>query len=151
MVANHLRFRRATADDLAGYNVLQRLSYTTVVFVLLPLMIWTGLAMSPAVTSVVPVPGDRRSAGSRARGRSTSSWHARSSLFLLVHVALVWQTGFRSRMRAMITAAGRRGRRERMRHERAVSRRTLIKTGLGAARWRRALARRRAPRGSLRA
>jgi len=39
----------------AKYNLLQRITYAAVVFVLFPLMIWTGLAMSPAVTSVVPM------------------------------------------------------------------------------------------------
>ena len=54
VIGNHLRFKRSSEDELASYNVLQRLSYTGVVFVLFPLMIWTGLAMSPAVTSVFP-------------------------------------------------------------------------------------------------
>jgi thiosulfate reductase cytochrome b subunit len=42
------RFRRE------GYNRLQRATYRFVVFVLFPLMIWTGLAMSPAIASVFP-------------------------------------------------------------------------------------------------
>src|SRR5579871_5178924 len=36
------------------YSSLQRSAYLSVIFVFLPLMIWTGLAMSPAVTSVFP-------------------------------------------------------------------------------------------------
>src|SRR5262245_46167664 len=39
----------------AKYNIVQRITYTAVVFVLFPLMLWTGLAMSPAVTSVLPI------------------------------------------------------------------------------------------------
>src|SRR5215510_331372 len=42
VIANHLRFNSAQLDR---YNVLQRLTYLGVVFVLFPLMIWTGLAM----------------------------------------------------------------------------------------------------------
>ena len=38
------------------YNVLQRLSYLFVIFVLFPLVIWTGLAMSPAFVSAIPRP-----------------------------------------------------------------------------------------------
>jgi len=38
-----------------SYNVLQRLTYLAVVFLLFPLIIITGLAMSPAITSVFPV------------------------------------------------------------------------------------------------
>jgi thiosulfate reductase cytochrome b subunit len=106
VVGNHLRFRRATAEDLAAYNVLQRISYTTVVFVLFPLMIWTGLAMSPAVTSVFPFVVT--TFGGQQSARTIHFFVACALvLFLLVHVALVWQTGFRSRMRAMIT--GRAG------------------------------------------
>jgi thiosulfate reductase cytochrome b subunit len=106
VVGNHLHFRRATAEDLAGYNVLQRIGYTTVVFVLFPLMIWTGLAMSPAVTSVFPFLVT--TFGGQQSARTIHFFVACALvLFLLVHVALVWQTGFRSRMRAMIT--GRAG------------------------------------------
>ncbi len=106
VVGNHLHFRRATAEDLAAYNVLQRISYTTVVFVLFPLMIWTGLAMSPAVTSVFPFVVT--TFGGQQSARTIHFFVACALvLFLLVHVALVWQTGFRSRMRAMIT--GRAG------------------------------------------
>jgi thiosulfate reductase cytochrome b subunit len=106
VVGNHLHFRRATAEDLAAYNVLQRISYTTVVFVLFPLMIWAGLAMSPAVTSVFPFVVT--TFGGQQSARTIHFFVACALvLFLLVHVALVWQTGFRSRMRAMIT--GRAG------------------------------------------
>ena len=42
VIRGHLRFERSSEAELATYNVLQRLSYTTVVFVLTPLMIWTG-------------------------------------------------------------------------------------------------------------
>src|SRR6185295_7775975 len=45
VLANHLRLKRSSELELATYNVLQRISYTIVVFVLFPLMIWTGLAM----------------------------------------------------------------------------------------------------------
>ena len=106
VLANHLHFRRATAEDLAAYNVLQRIGYTTVVFVLFPLMIWTGLAMSPAVTSVFPFLVT--TLGGQQSARTIHFFVAGALVvFLLVHVALVWQTGFRSRMRAMIT--GRAG------------------------------------------
>jgi thiosulfate reductase cytochrome b subunit len=102
VVGNHLRFRRATEAELAAYNVLQRTSYTAVVFVLFPLMIWTGLAMSPAVTSVFPFLV--AALGGQQSARTIHFFVACALvLFLVVHVALVWQTGFRNRMRAMIT------------------------------------------------
>jgi thiosulfate reductase cytochrome b subunit len=105
VVRGHLHFRRSTEEELATYNVVQRLAYTTVVFVLFPLVFWTGLAMSPAVTSVFPflvtVFGGQQSA------RTIHFFLACALvLFSVVHVALVWQTGFKRRMRAMITGRG---------------------------------------------
>lgn len=106
VIENHLRLKRPTAEDLTTYNVLQRLSYTTVVFVLAPLILWTGLAMSPAVTSVFPVLvtvfGGQQSA------RTIHFFVACALvLFFMVHVAMVCQSDFRGRMRAMITGHGR--------------------------------------------
>jgi len=102
VIGGHLRFERSTEEDLARYNVLQRLSYTAVVFVLSPLMIWTGLAMSPAVTSVFPF--TVTAFGGQQSARTIHFFVGCALvLFSIVHVALVWQTGFRRRMRAMIT------------------------------------------------
>jgi thiosulfate reductase cytochrome b subunit len=89
--------------------VLQRLTYLTVIFVLFPLMIWTGLAMSPAITSVFPllvnVLGGQQSA--RTIHFFIASFLV---LFLFVHIAMVCVAGFANRVRAMITghvAAGK--------------------------------------------
>ena len=91
-------------DDLA-YNPAQRLAYFTVVAVLFPAMIWTGLAMSPAVTAVVPflvtVLGGQQSARTIHFAVACAL-----VLFLAGHVAMVALSGFRVRMRGMIT--GRR-------------------------------------------
>ena len=46
-IASHLRFRRPSAAEAWSYNLLQRLALLFVIFVLFPLVIWTGLAMSP--------------------------------------------------------------------------------------------------------
>src|SRR5580692_7566509 len=53
-IAGHLPFQRPGAAEAWSYNVLQRLTYLLVIFVLFPLVIWTGLAMSPAFVSAVP-------------------------------------------------------------------------------------------------
>jgi DMSO/TMAO reductase YedYZ molybdopterin-dependent catalytic subunit/thiosulfate reductase cytochrome b subunit len=129
VIRKHLRCERSSEAELATYNVLQRLSYTTVVFVLFPLMIWTGLAMSPAATSVFPFLAT--ALGGQQTARTVHFFVACALvLFLLVHVAMVWQTGFRRRMSAMITGRGS------AMPDAAVSvgfsRRALIKTGLGA-------------------
>jgi thiosulfate reductase cytochrome b subunit len=53
-IAEHLRFTSSAFGDPSSYNALQRLSYLAIVFVLFPLVFWTGLAMAPAFTAVVP-------------------------------------------------------------------------------------------------
>ena len=47
------------------YNTLQKMAYGGVLFVLLPLMIITGLAMSPSMNSVLPFLNDCWAAGRR--------------------------------------------------------------------------------------
>jgi thiosulfate reductase cytochrome b subunit len=106
VIANHLRFKLPAEAEAWSYNVLQRLTYLFVIFVLFPLVIWTGLAMSPAVASAIPavvtVFGGQQSA--RTIHFFVSVFLV---LFLLVHIAMVCLAGFRSRTRAMIT--GRAG------------------------------------------
>src|SRR5205823_1266101 len=108
-VSNHLRFKRPGVETSLAYNLLQRLTYLAVVFVLFPLIIWTGFAMSPAIVSVFPVfvtvLGGQQTA--RTIHFFVSDFLV---LFLLVHIAMVWLAGLRDRMRAMITghrAAGK--------------------------------------------
>jgi thiosulfate reductase cytochrome b subunit len=48
VVSNHLHLKRPTEAESQTYNVVQRLSYVVVLFVMFPLIIITGLAMSPA-------------------------------------------------------------------------------------------------------
>ena len=101
VIAIHLGFRSGT-EEAGSYNVLQRLTYLFVIFVLFPLVIWTGLAMSPAVASAFPaavtILGGQQSA--RTLHFFVSLFLL---LFLLVHVAMVVLAGFGNRMRAMIS------------------------------------------------
>jgi thiosulfate reductase cytochrome b subunit len=105
-IADHLRFKRPSKAEAWSYNVLQRLAYLFVIFVLFPLVIWTGLAMSLAFVSAFPA-----SVTWMGGQQSARTIHFFVSLalilFLLVHIVMVWFAGFRSRMRAMIT--GRAG------------------------------------------
>ena len=101
-IADHLRFRRPSESEAASYNVLQRLTYLAVVFVLFPSTVWTGLAMSPAIVSVTP------SVVTLLGGQqSARTIHFFCTillvLFVLVHIGMVGLSGFSSRMRAMIT------------------------------------------------
>ncbi len=102
VIAKYLR--RAPPDDAEAhsYNVVQRTAYLTVIFVLFPLVIWTGLAMSPAFDSAVPAVVT--ALGGRQSARTLHFFVSGALLlFLVVHVAMVVLAGFRSRMRAMIT------------------------------------------------
>ena len=102
VIANHVHFRPPGDDEARSYNVLQRLAYSCVVFLLYPLMIWTGLAMSPAVVSVFP--GIVTVLGGHQSARTIHFFCTLSLvLFLLIHVVMVGLAGFRNRMRAMIT------------------------------------------------
>ena len=101
-VSDHLRWKRPGVETSVAYNVLQRLTYLAVVFVVFPLMIWTGLAMSPAIVSVFPV--FVTVVGGQQSARSIHFFAADFLvLFLLVHIAMVYLAGFRHRMGAMIT------------------------------------------------
>ena len=101
-LVRHLRFERPGKEEAWSYNVLQRLTYLLVIFVLFPLMIWTGLAMSFGFTSEFPLAV--RLLGGQQTARSL---HFLVTiflvLFLLIHVLMVFVAGFRNRMRAMIT------------------------------------------------
>ena len=91
-------------EDLPAqsYNGLQRITYLGVIFIVFPLMIWTGLAMSPAVTSVFPALVTVLGGHQCAR---TIHFFASAALvlFVFVHLAMVWRSGFRRRVGAMIT------------------------------------------------
>lgn len=101
-IASHLRFARPSEAEAWSYNVLQRLTYLFVIFVLFPLMIWTGLAMSPGFVSAVPaavtILGGQQSARTIHFFVSIAL-----VLFLLVHIVMICFAGFWSRMRGMIT------------------------------------------------
>ena len=101
-IASHLRFERPSEAETWSYNALQRLSYLFVIFVLFPLVIWTGLAMSPGFVSAFPATVNVL--GGQQSARTLHFFVSLALvLFLLVHVAMVWLAGFWSRVGAMIT------------------------------------------------
>jgi thiosulfate reductase cytochrome b subunit len=108
VIAQHLRLRPAREDDRWSYNVLQRLTYLSVIFIWFPLVIWTGLAMSPGIASAMPA------AVSVLGGQqSARTIHFFVSillvLFVVVHITMVCIGGFGKRMRAMITGRAATG------------------------------------------
>jgi thiosulfate reductase cytochrome b subunit len=97
-----LRRERADAVEAHAYNPVQRVTYLVVLFGLIPLVIWTGLAMSPAFTAAAPWTVEWL--GGRQTARTLHffiSWAL--VLFVVVHVAMISLAGFRSRMRAMVS------------------------------------------------
>jgi thiosulfate reductase cytochrome b subunit len=101
VMSNHLRLKRPGVEEAQSYNVLQRISYLSVVFLVTPLMIWTGMAMSPAITSVFPF--FVTSLGGHQTARTLHFFAAVFLvLFLVVHIAMVIFAGFTQRMKAMI-------------------------------------------------
>jgi thiosulfate reductase cytochrome b subunit len=107
-IGQYLRLARPDADETTRYNVLQKAAYLGVIFVLFPLVIWTGLALSPGFNAAFPwfvdVLGGRQSA-------RTLHFFVTIALvvFLVVHVLMVAVSGFRSRMRGMITGGAADG------------------------------------------
>jgi len=99
---DHVRLRRARGEAARRYNVLQKLAYVIVIFVLLPVMVLSGLTMSPAVTAAVPFLFDMF--GGRQSARTIHFLVANLLvLFVLIHLAQVVVTGMFNNMRSMIT------------------------------------------------
>ena len=104
VIAKHLRLAPPDEADLRSYNALQRITYLLVIFVLVPLVIWTGLAMSSGFNAALPWAVN--SLGGRQSARTLHFFVSVALvLFLFVHVAMVFLTGFATRMREMITGA----------------------------------------------
>ncbi len=96
--------RRAPPDETESrsYNVVQRVSYLLVIFVLFPLVIWTGLALSPSFDSAFPATVNLL--GGRQSARTLHFFvSGLLVVFLVVHIAMIVLAGFWSRVRAMIT------------------------------------------------
>ena len=100
-VSGPLQWKRWAEEKSHSYNSLQRLAYVGVVFILLPLIVVTGLAMSPAITAAIPAVVEILGGQQSAR---TIHFFASVLLvvFTVVHVAMVCVTGFTSRTREMI-------------------------------------------------
>jgi thiosulfate reductase cytochrome b subunit len=101
-IAQYLRRAPPDSAEVHSYNVLQRTVYLIVIFFLFPLVIWTGLALSPAFDSAIPAAVDLL--GGRQSARTLHFFVSGALLlFLLVHVTMIALSGFKKRMRGMIT------------------------------------------------
>lgn len=101
-IREHLRFRFPKGEEAKRYNVLQKLSYLVVILVLLPLMLLSGLGMSPGMDAAWPwlldVMGGRQTA--RTIHFVTASLIV---LFFVIHIVMVLVSGAWNNLRSMIT------------------------------------------------
>lgn len=101
-VVEHARFHFPKDDRARTYNVIQKLTYLTMILVILPMMLVTGLSMSPGFNAVGGVLLDLM--GGRQSARTLHFISAALIVgFIVIHVGLVIWTGFLNNMRAMIT------------------------------------------------
>ncbi|NNU64614.1 MULTISPECIES: cytochrome b/b6 domain-containing protein [unclassified Rhizobium] len=101
-IVSHARLRFPKGAEARHYNTLQKLAYVAVIFVLLPLMIGTGLTMSPGFNAVAPWMLDLF--GGRQSARTLHFLTAFSLVaFVAVHVAMVLVSGVFNNLRSMVT------------------------------------------------
>ncbi|MGH6672520.1 MAG: cytochrome b/b6 domain-containing protein [Xanthobacteraceae bacterium] len=101
-IRDHMRLRFPHGEAAKRYNVLQKLSYLAVILVLAPLMIFTGLTLSPRLDASFPFLLDVF--GGRQSARTIHFFCAFALLaFVAVHIALVLLSGVFNNMRSMTT------------------------------------------------
>ena len=101
-VREHLRLHFPKGEEARRYNVLQQLTYLAVIFGVLPLVIATGLCMSPQMNAAMPWLPELF--GGRQSARTLHFIGAAGLVaFVVVHVAMVVLSGFWNTMRSMIT------------------------------------------------
>jgi thiosulfate reductase cytochrome b subunit len=101
-IIDHARLKFPKGEAAKRYNALQKLAYGGVVFVLLPMMVLTGLTMSPGFNAVAPVLLDIF--GGRQSARTLHFISAFLLVaFVFVHLAMVVLSGLANNVRSMIT------------------------------------------------
>ena len=101
-IKDHARLRFPTGAKARNYNILQKLSYLSVIFLFLPLMVLTGLTMSPAMNAAWPWLLDLF--GGRQSARSIHFIVAILLLgFIIVHLVMVVLAGPINEIRSMVT------------------------------------------------
>jgi thiosulfate reductase cytochrome b subunit len=101
-INDHISLRHRKGEEAKRYNVLQKLTYLGVIFGLAPLIVLTGLTMSPTIDTAFPwlltLFGGRQAA-------RTIHFIACFAFvgFIIVHVSQVILTGFFNNIRSMVT------------------------------------------------
>jgi thiosulfate reductase cytochrome b subunit len=98
----HWNFRFHDPADPKAFNIFQKLSYAAVIFGLLPLLIFTGLALSPGMDAAIPFLTDIFGGRQSARSLHFIAM-VLLVLFILVHLTLVILAGPIGEVRSMIT------------------------------------------------
>jgi thiosulfate reductase cytochrome b subunit len=101
-IRDHARLRFPTGAAAARYNVLQKISYVGVIFVLLPLIILTGLTLSPGMDAAWPWLLDLFGGRQSARSLHFLAMIALVAFFV-VHIVMVLLAGPVNEVRSMIT------------------------------------------------
>ena len=101
-VLDHLRLRFPHGEEARRYNALQQLTYLAVIWVMFPLLILAGLAMSPFLDAMFPwLPS---LFGGRQGARTVHFLLAFGLvLFVVVHLAMVLLSGAWNNLRSMVT------------------------------------------------
>jgi thiosulfate reductase cytochrome b subunit len=101
-IVDHARLRVPVGAAALRYNVLQKLSYVGIIFLLLPLLVLTGWTMSPGLDAAWPWLVELF--GGRQSARSIHFLCAAAmALFILVHLIMVVLAGPLNEIRSMIT------------------------------------------------
>lgn len=101
-IVEHLRLRFPKGEEAKHYNVLQKLAYLAVILVLLPLIVLSGLTMSPGLDAAFPFLLDFF--GGRQTARTVHFLCATGIvLFVIIHVGMVLVSGVTNNLRSMIT------------------------------------------------
>lgn len=101
-IRSHLRKQIKPPSGGPDYGILQRLSYLAVIFLLFPIIILSGMTMSPAITAAHPWLLTLFLGAQSAR---TIHFFASVALelFLVVHIVMIVLSGFTKQIRGMTT------------------------------------------------
>jgi len=103
-ILDHIRLKFPKGEAAKRYNALQKLAYFFVIFILGPLVVLTGLTMSPTMDSAFP--GLLWLFGGRQTARTIHFICAFSFLgFFIVHIVMVILSGTWNNLRSMITGS----------------------------------------------
>ncbi len=101
-IVTHLKLRFSHGPDAPQYNILQKLAYGLILFVVLPVLVLAGLEMSPRIDAALP--WLRYIFGGRQSARTIHFLMAWTLVgFVVVHVVMVVVSGLFNNLRSMVT------------------------------------------------